>query len=404
MCQACAAWQWWNYYISMIPSPKAPLRLNVDETSVCLYQGDMGGNVMVSKKRAGEIVQQVPRSKRRCRLTHVGVVCDRPDIQPLLPQILILNQRTATDAQMAALRAACPANVRLIRQKSAFTNTEVCVWLLRLLGIALRPYLATLQPILLQDALRAHWHASVLNACRAFRIWPLCVPAALTWLLQPLDTHVFRKYKAFLRTVYQELRIQRETSDLNLAAFLSCVHRTIRSVLQGNRWSGAFDGVGFGGAQAHLERFVLRNVELVAPPVLPSIRPTDAQVSSCFDRRYRVDHARLWRVMQAPSTAVRLAVARAHFDPSVPYAGKVLPHRLRSEARAARAAASASSSSSAHPPPGVVGIAVAKATRGWIGNKPVVASACGWVVNPLVVAAARVCWPWSQPFGRRSPL
>ena len=85
------AWQWWNYYRSIIPSPKLPLRLNLDETSVCMYQGDVEGNIMVSKKRAREIVQQVPHAKRRCRMTHVGLICDRPEIQRLLPQVLIIN-------------------------------------------------------------------------------------------------------------------------------------------------------------------------------------------------------------------------------------------------------------------------------------------------------------------------
>jgi hypothetical protein len=33
----------------------------------------------------------------------------------------------------------------------------------------------------------------------------LCVPARTTWLLQPLDTHVFAGYKGFLRKQWREL-------------------------------------------------------------------------------------------------------------------------------------------------------------------------------------------------------
>lgn len=164
--------------MSLIPATKVSLRINLDESSVCLFQGDAGGNILVSKKRAREVAQEVPRTKRRCRSTHVGVICDRPDIQPLLPQVLIVNQRAATDAQMAALRAACPANVRIVRQKNAFTNIDVCVWLVCLLGIALRPFLDSAQPILLLDALRARWHARVLGMCRAWRLWPPPLAAA----------------------------------------------------------------------------------------------------------------------------------------------------------------------------------------------------------------------------------
>ena len=84
----------------------------------------------------------------------------------------------------------------------------------------------------------------------------------MTWLLQPLDTHVFRKYKAYLRQVYQEMRGDNEVTDLDFAAFLQCVYRTIRSIMQGTRWASAFHGVGFGAVQAGLEQFVLRNTGL----------------------------------------------------------------------------------------------------------------------------------------------
>jgi len=262
---------------------------------------------------------------------------------------------------MPALLAACPPNVRLIRQKSAFTNTDVCVWLLGLLGVALRPFLDVFQPILVLDALRAHWHPRVLSACRAWRIWPLCAPASLTWLLQPLDTHVFRKYKSCLRALYQEIRVQQGASDIGIAAFLGCVHRAIRQVLQGNAWAHAFLGVGFGGGQAHLERFVLRSVGLAAPPALPSGRPSNAEISLCFDSRYRVAHDCLWRVLCPPVVAVRLAARRPC---AAPASGKMLPHRLRSETRAALSAAGAAASSSAVPLPSLErgSGAVAKAT------------------------------------------
>ena len=144
-----------------------------------------------------------------------------------------------------------------------------------------------------------------------------------------------------------------------MATFLSGVRRAIREVLQRHSWGYAFDGVGFGAAQGRLERFVLRGVGLTAPPVLPADRPSNAQISQCFDRRYRVDHAGLWRVLVRPAVAIRLAFAAP--APSVPHDGKMLPHRLRSEARAAAATAPARM---AHPPRGVgVGrVAVAKAT------------------------------------------
>lgn len=299
-------WRWFNHYISLVPVGKKPLLISLDETSLCLFQGDVAGNVLVSKKRARDLGQEVPRGKRRCCMSHVGMVCDQTHIQPVLPQALLLNAHTCTAAQFLTLLAACPTNFHLVRQRSAWTNIEVCTWLVRILGIALRPFLGEYQPILMMDALRSHWHPHVLAACRIWRIWPLCIPASLTWLLQPCDTHVFRKYKARLQRAYQDARIQRVVGDIDLAAFLGCVYLATRRVLQGNRWADAFLGVGFGESQRHLEGFVLRGLGLTAPPVLLSAQPSDAEISACYDRRYRVDSAALRRALLPHAIGARL--------------------------------------------------------------------------------------------------
>ena len=297
--------------MSLVPAAKTVLSLNLDETSVSLFQGNVAGNVLLSKKRARSVGQRVPRAKRRCCMTHVGVICNRSDIQPRLPQVFIINERTVPARDMAALRAACPSNVYLVRQKSAWTNAFLTAWIVRLIGIALAPFRTTVQPILLMGSPRAHWHPFVLSACRGARIWPLCVPASMTWLMQPLDTHVFLKYKRYLRELYQDERGDAEVSDLDFAAFMGCVYKTIRSVLQGYKWAGAFRGVGFGNAQADVERFVRRNLGMSEEPLaLSSVRPSDVEISTCFDARYRPHFADLWRTLVPPAVAARLGPPR----------------------------------------------------------------------------------------------
>ena len=84
--QAWAAWQWWNYLCSEVSGDRVPLRINMDETSICLYQGSGKGAVFTSRKRPRrEHSQKVTANKRRCCLTYVSFVCDRSDLQPLLP-------------------------------------------------------------------------------------------------------------------------------------------------------------------------------------------------------------------------------------------------------------------------------------------------------------------------------
>ena len=190
----------------------------MDETSVCLFQGAGKGVIFVDKKRRrdSEPAQAVPSAKRRCCLTHVAFICDRTDLQPLLPQVVIANERTFTAAGLAALQASCPANVKLVRQKSAWNNSALCATIVGWLGEALRPYLGGLQPFLLLDAVGLHTTPAMMRAFNASRIWPILVPARTTWLLQPLDTDAFMRYKAHLRDAYQKARAASQTADLSI--------------------------------------------------------------------------------------------------------------------------------------------------------------------------------------------
>ena len=103
--KAAAVWQWWNHHCAQVSDGKSILRINLDETAVCLFQGGCKGTIFTGKKRQrGEAFQRVAKGNRRCYLTHVALICDRADIQPLLPQTLIGNEHTFPARSMAALR------------------------------------------------------------------------------------------------------------------------------------------------------------------------------------------------------------------------------------------------------------------------------------------------------------
>ena len=158
-----AIWRWYNYVCSQVPRSKTILRLNLDETSICLYQGDVRGKMFVISKQRP--TQYVHLSRRRCCLTHIAVVCDSTEVQPRLSQLVIGNEATFPAAALPALRAACPANVVLLRQKSAWSTQWMCAWLIQRIGATLAPYAARYQPVLIFDASKTHVTSFVLAAC-----------------------------------------------------------------------------------------------------------------------------------------------------------------------------------------------------------------------------------------------
>ena len=293
-----ATWQWFNYACSQVPADKEALRLNLDETSICLFQGGGKGNVFISKKRLRR--QGVSRNTRRRCLTHVAVICDRTDVQPLLPQVVLGNEATFQARRMAGLRAACPANIVLVRGKSAWNNEETHAWIIRRIGDALAPLRDRYQAILLADAARIHFTPRVLAACRRAGIWVVGVPARLTWLLQPLDTHGFQRYKTHLMQKYLEARVVAVGDALDIDEFMRCVYSAVRVVLQGTPWRGVFDQDGFGAQQATVAERILRGMQHEGRVEVPSTRPSDADLAHCFPRRSRVPVALLWRPFDAP--------------------------------------------------------------------------------------------------------
>lgn len=299
-------WQWWNYAVSRVPAGKDVLKLNLDETSVCLFQGGAKGTLMVSQRRLGdrprEPVQHASPSNRRACLTHIGLICNRPDLQRVLPQVIIGNERTFSAGDWAALQAACPCNVFLVRQKSAWNSSELMVRVITLLASVLAPYMREVQPVLLMDACKVHIARAVLEACVKSGIWPVVVPAKMTWLLQPCDTHAFLKLKTRLKIVsYPKARARAGASDgsLSVAEFLEALYDAIRVALVERRWEGAFVQDGYGRDQAWLAKHTLRQLEYEQPPEVPCAQPSIEQLQLCFPKGAAVPQATLFKPFQA---------------------------------------------------------------------------------------------------------
>lgn len=322
--KAFAAWQWYNHLCSEIPSEKKVLRVNLDETAICVFQGDVKGNVLVARKTMSA-VQHVSHGVRRRFLTHVALVCDDPLIQQVLPQFVIGNAHTIPARLIGTLRSRCPPNFHLLRERSAWVNIRIICQIVRALAAALAPHSAAVQPILCFDACKAHVASPVFTACAAAKLWPLVVPARMTWLLQPLDTHVFSVYKASLHKEFQATRVRQVDGRVGLGDLLTCVYVATHQVLEARPWSRAFESDGFSATQPCVSDRVKQALDVSGPLAIPASRPSLEQLRVCFPANARIPVAPLWRAVDAspPSASsasaapplrrsARIAAAAAH--------------------------------------------------------------------------------------------
>ena len=86
--------------------------------------------------------------------------------------------------------------------------------------------------IMLLDAAPQHLSNKGWCAISRNRVWQLLVPAGLTWLLQPLHTHAFAKFKVSLQRKYQEERIKKNDGTAGVVDLVASLQAAISEVLE----------------------------------------------------------------------------------------------------------------------------------------------------------------------------
>ena len=308
--KAEATWQWFNHLHGQVAPGKVVLRINFDETAVCVAQNHKKGNLLLRKRAAR---RGFGTKVTRAYLNHVAFICDDAEIQRLLPQVIIGNEYVLKAGELAALRARVPHNTVFIRAHAAWVNGPACKTLLKLLHDALAPFLERVQPILLFDAYKGHLTYYKWNSCAKFRIWPILVPASMTWYFQPLDTHSFAAYKRRLHDAYQELCAELRGGVGGVSEVVDSIVTATAEVLNVRSWAHAFDRNGYSAGQTGVPKKAWELLGVQRALVIGSARPSDSHIRACCPKNFivRADSAlKAVGTAATPATARSTAVAR----------------------------------------------------------------------------------------------
>ena len=202
--------------------------------------------------------------------TLVTFICDRTDLQPLMPQIIICNEQLLTKKDLEEINARSPSNVFVLRRPSGWVTGPVFAEILRLFVEVTKLLLdPALHILFLFDCCKAHLCEEAWQALESDRIHTIIIPAKLTWLLQPLDTHAFAKFKQQLRGVYQEWQVEHRRTDVKMPAFLEALFITIRRCFQGQAWAHAFEADGWSEDKTQVSKYILKQLKYDRVPELP---------------------------------------------------------------------------------------------------------------------------------------
>ena len=277
-------WQWFHFLQGQVPPGFPVLRLNLDETGVRFwYEPRLGLRRPSGQVPRAGFARKASRAQLRRAFSHVAIICDDTALQPHLPQVLLVNEHTVS-AELKRRWTSLPGcNAKLWRGPSAWINDKVVAKIIRELGKVLRARAGDRQAILLLDAHKCQFSKSTLAACREYDIWPVIIPARMTSLLQPLDTHVFCRFKMFLRTRLHQIMLTGANEDLTSEQVIDALLHAMKGVLQWHSWAPAFAKDGF-GATFEVREHLLEVLAWHTPPVIDSELPAYTQFTHCFPR------------------------------------------------------------------------------------------------------------------------
>ena len=286
-------WQWFHFLLSQVPPGRPVLRLNLDETSVrCWYEPRLDPRRPKGQVPRAGIARQASRGQLRRAFSHIGIICDDASLQPHLPQVLLVNERTVTAEQHRRWTPLPGYNAKLWRGKSAWINNKVFANIIRELGMVLRARVGDRQAILLLDAHVCHFSKGTLAACRDYDIWPVIIPARMTSLLQPLDTHVFSRFKMFLRTRMHQLMLTGANDDFTSEQVIDALLHAIKMFCTGIRGLRPSRRTVFGPAfevREHLWEVLAWHTT----PVIDAELPAYTQFAHCFPARHHIPFMQL---------------------------------------------------------------------------------------------------------------
>jgi len=116
----------------------------------------------------------------------------------------------------------------------------------------LRKLSCTLPVVLLLDAAPVHLSERILAFASDNGIQLAFIPARLTWLLQPLDTHAFADLKRRIRKQHADLCIASPTGAVSRASTIRQQHRAILEELSDRAWARSMERVGATGIVTNL--------------------------------------------------------------------------------------------------------------------------------------------------------
>ena len=256
---------------------------STDETPVYRQlQPSKGNVVMLVQKLDRSCYARVPLRERRGQSTLLGCIVDTPELQSSMPQFILTNDTKLTRLEKAHMLS-LPLPLRWVKGTSGWMSAGVLRQLITAIRKAIRTKKPNAEILLYMDCASIHTARAVLQHCSVLGIHVCLILGGLTYLCQPLDSHVFASLKRKLSEDQEIQRANDPTGTLPPGEWIHSLSRSIQQVLVDRQWSAAF---GANGMLANWSTLRRRVGEIVQPHLpLPLRLPTEEELDCLLGRK-----------------------------------------------------------------------------------------------------------------------
>ena len=286
--KAWSLWHWSNFLHATIPLGKKVVRINYDETCVQVFNSRLRGNLVnvarKKKKEPASLTRNTHGFNPNLALAHLVCVCDDMEIQRLLPQVILVRESSVSEATAREISEEFGGKVCILRLERAWSTATVIREFFIRLRIALRHFRGTHEFIVYGDAYRAHISQSVWETAGRAGFRYCVIPALMTWVFQPCDTHVLAGYKQNVRILFSQALSNGGQAAFTFKAMIRWACILCRDYLNKKMWKHAFEHCGLVGHQHLVSWATVHKVGLDDVHNAPSTLPSLLELQSVFPR------------------------------------------------------------------------------------------------------------------------
>ena len=286
--QASICWQTMNAWkTSLSQNGKSFVVLNCDESNVAVDVQKARG-VLIRPPRNREIFYTQETTATRGTFSMLTWIASDPEVQKILPQFIIISKKLLSQRQYHEIIARCAPGIYVWRLDSSWLDASVFIACLKVVARCLQPLRTRFNFAVLLDCASIHIADEVLRSSRLLRLPLVFVPRNMTWLLQPCDTHLFRRFKSLLRRLHTQDITRRRCVRISLADCCRNAVIALQQLVLEQDWQTPFLSNGFVNHQNALSARIRKVLQVDSVDGLPDTMPTVEAVRSTLPRRKRI--------------------------------------------------------------------------------------------------------------------